>query len=114
MQEVTPNLTYAELASDAGLDTTAESLTKNGMTAHIVESGAAALSLALELIPDGAEVFTATSQTLDEIGLPNAIEASTSLRSVRSVLREMDMATQWHEMRPWEPVLMSSSAVSTR
>jgi hypothetical protein len=99
MQKVTPNLTYAELVSDASLQTTAERLTENGMTAHIVENVADALSLALELIPDGAEVFTATSQTLEEIGLPDAIEASTRLRSVRSVLREMNMATQWHEMR---------------
>jgi L-lactate utilization protein LutC len=99
MQEVSPNLAYAAPASDAGIETAAESLTENGMTAHIVENAVAALSLALELIPDGAEVFTATSQTLEEIGLPDAIETSTSLRSVRSVLREMDMATEWHEMR---------------
>jgi L-lactate utilization protein LutC len=99
MQEVTPNLRFADLATDASLQTTAERLTENGMTAHIVESGAEALRLALELIPDDAEVFTATSQTLEEIGLPAAIESSARLRSVRSVLREMDMATQWHEMR---------------
>jgi L-lactate utilization protein LutC len=99
MQEVTPNLRFADLATDASLQTTAERLTENGMTAHIVESSAEALRLALELIPDDAEVFTATSQTLEEIGLPAAIESSARLRSVRSVLREMDMATQWHEMR---------------
>jgi acyl-CoA hydrolase len=69
------------------------------MTAHIVENGAEAHRLALRLIPDGAEVFTATSQTLEEIGLRGAIEAAGRLRAVRSVLREMDMATQWHEMR---------------
>ena len=99
MQEVIPNLRYAALASEASLQTTATRLTENGMTAHIVNSGADARRLALELIPDDAEVFTATSQTLDELGLPGAIEASTRLRSVRSVLGEMDMATQWHEMR---------------
>jgi len=99
MQEVTPNLRYAALAPEASLQTTAMRLTENGMTAHIVESAADAHRLALELIPDDAEVFTATSQTLEEIGLPGAIEASTRLRSVRSVLRDMDMATQWDEMR---------------
>ena len=99
MQEVIPNLRYAALASEASLQTTATRLTENGMTAHIVNSAADARRLALELIPDDAEVFTATSQTLDELGLPGAIEASARLRSVRSVLREMDMATQWDEMR---------------
>ena len=94
MQEVAPNPRYAALASEASLQTTAARLTENGMTAHTVESGADARSLALELIPDGAEVFTATSQTLEEIGLPSA-----RLRSVRAILKQMDMATQWDEMR---------------
>src|SRR2546428_4666695 len=100
MQEIgSPNLTYAQPASEASLQKTAARLTENGMTAHIVESAAEAHRLALELIPDGAEVFTATSRTLDEIGLPDAIEASTRLRSVRSVLKGMDMSKQWDEMR---------------
>jgi hypothetical protein len=99
MQEVLPNVRYAALASEASLQTTARRLNENGMTAHIVESGADAGRLALGLIPDGAEVFTATSQTLEEIGLTGTIEASPRLRSVRSVLRHMDMATQRHEMR---------------
>jgi acyl-CoA hydrolase len=99
MQEVTPNLRYATLASEASLETTAQRLTENGMTAHIVEGAADARRLALELMPDGAEVFTAASKTLDEIGLLDAIENSTRLRSVRAMLKEMDMATQWDEMR---------------
>ena len=35
----------------------------------------------------------------DEIGLLDAIENSTRLRSVRAILKEMDMATQRDEMR---------------
>jgi len=58
IQEVAPNLRYAELASDASLEAAARRLTENGMTAHIVDSGADASRLALGLIPDGAEVFT--------------------------------------------------------
>ena len=99
MQEVLPNTRYAALASEEGLQAAAQRLNENGMTAHIVDSGDEAHRLALRLIPDDAEVFTATSQTLEEIGLTGAIDASTRLRSVRSVLKQMDMATQWHEMR---------------
>src|SRR2546422_1826991 len=99
MQEVLPNVRYAALASEVSLQTTARRLNENGMTAHIVESGADAGRLALGLIPDGAEVFTATSQTLEEIGLRASIDASPRLRSVRTVLSQMDMATQWHVMR---------------
>jgi L-lactate utilization protein LutC len=94
-----PNLKYAGLASDARLQLTAKNLTERGMKAHIVDRGEEARRVALELIPDGAEVFTATSRTLEEIGLREAIEESTRLRSVRSILVKMDMATQWHEMR---------------
>jgi len=99
MQEVLPNVRYAALASEASLEVTATRLNENGMTAHIVESGADASRLALELIPDDAEVLTAVSQTLEEIGLLGAIEASPRLRALRSVLKQMDMATQWHEMQ---------------
>jgi len=99
MQEVAPNPRYTALASEASLETAAQNLTENGMTAHIVESAADARRLALELMPDGAEVFTAASKTLEEIGLLDAIENSTRLRSVRATLKEMDMATQWDEMR---------------
>lgn len=99
MQEVARNPRYAALASESSLETAAQNLTENGMTAHIVETGADARRLALELMPDGAEVFTAASKTLDEIGLLDAIENSTRLRSVRAILKEMDMATQWDEMR---------------
>ena len=99
MQEVAPNPRYAALASEASLEKAAEHLTENGMTAHIVDAAADARRLALELMPDGAEVFTATSKTLDEIGLLDAIENSTRLRSVRAILKGMDMATQWNEMR---------------
>jgi L-lactate utilization protein LutB len=99
MQDVAPNPRYAALASEASLEKAAEHLTESGMTAHIVETGADARRLALELMPDGAEVFTAASKTLDEIGLLDAIENTTRLRSVRAMLKEMDMATQRDEMR---------------
>ena len=73
MQEVLPNTRYAALASEESLQTAAQRLIENGMIAHIVDSGDEAHRLALRLIPDGAEVFTATSQTLEETGLPGAI-----------------------------------------
>src|SRR5436309_13461065 len=95
MQEVAPNLRFATLASEVSLQTTARRLNENGMTAHIVESGADAGRLALGLIPDGAEVFTATSQTLEEIGLRAAIGASPRLRAVRTGLRQRVSATRW-------------------
>jgi hypothetical protein len=112
MQEVAPNPRYTALASEASLETAAQNLTENGMTAHIVESAADARRLALELMPDGAEVFTAASKTLEEIGLLDAIENSTRLRSVRATLKEMDMATQWTKCGRSERAPTSSSAAS--
>ena len=50
MQQVlSPSLKYAALASEASLEVTAARLTENGMTAHIVETGADAHRLALEV-----------------------------------------------------------------
>ena len=48
MQEVLPNLRYATLASESSLQAAARRLNENGMTAHIVESGANAHRLAPE------------------------------------------------------------------
>jgi L-lactate utilization protein LutC len=111
MQEVLPDARYNALASDASLERTARRLDENGMTAHIVENGADAHSLALQLIPDGAEVFTSTSRTLEETGLVAAIDTSTRLRSVRAALRDKDLATQGREIKAmrWAPVVVIGS-----
>ena len=65
----------------------------------VVDSGAAAKAKVLELIPEGAEVFTAQSATNRAIGLIDAIDESGNYDAVRPKIAKMDRATQGKEIR---------------
>ncbi|MBG0787066.1 MAG: LUD domain-containing protein [Anaerolineaceae bacterium] len=91
-----PNDTYAKLASDAEVEKTAAALTANGMEAFIAEDGEAAKTKLFELIPEGAEVFTSTSRTLDSLGVED--EVAKRFNSVRTKLATMDQKTQMRDM----------------
>jgi hypothetical protein len=65
-------MTVVDSASTAPTEevlATAEALQRNGFAVHVVPTAEAAHALATTLVPRGAEVFTATSVTLDETGL---------------------------------------------
>jgi L-lactate utilization protein LutC len=91
-----PDEAFAKLASDAVVKKTAETLTANGMEAFIAENGDEAKAKLFELIPDGSEVFTATSRTLDTLGIPD--EISKRYNAVRDELAKLDPQTQNREM----------------
>ena len=91
-----PNESYAKLASDAQVEKTAAALTANGMEAFIAENGEEAKSKLFELISEGAEVFTATSRTLDALGVEE--EVAKRFNSVRAELATMNRETQMREM----------------
>jgi hypothetical protein len=90
---------WNQIASDEALHKTVESLKANGITGLIVNSGAEAKAKVLELIPEGAEVMTMTSVTLDSTGISEEINSSTKYKSVRSELNSMDRETQGDEMQ---------------
>jgi hypothetical protein len=94
-----PNLEFTYPATTARVEATAAALRDNGMSALVVPDGAAARELVLTLLPEGAEVFTATSRTLEDIGLAAEINQSGRYESVRARLMGMDRATQGREMR---------------
>ena len=54
---LTPNMIFAELASDARIQRTTEALDANGMQTTIVNSGDEAKRTVLAMLPEGAEVF---------------------------------------------------------
>jgi LUD domain len=80
---------WAELASDDAVERTADALRKHGIEVIIVESGSDARKKALELIPKKAEVFNATSITLEKIGVAKEIEESGEYDSVRNRIKKM-------------------------
>jgi acyl-CoA hydrolase len=95
----TPNLEFEQPADAARLAATAQALEARGFRVQIAESGAHAKELVLAAIPVGAEVHTALSETLAELGITAEIEESGRYDSVRAKLKLLDRETQGREMR---------------
>ncbi|MCX7755201.1 MAG: lactate utilization protein [Anaerolineales bacterium] len=94
--QLTPNMTYARLASDEQITRTAQALEANGIRVFVAANGEEARAKIFETIPAGAEVFAATSRTLDSLEIPAEIDRRYD--SVRVRLSKMDRATQGREM----------------
>lgn len=97
-RSLTPNWDFAELASDAEIEQAAQALEAHGIHTLIAENGEEAEQMVFDLLPEGAEVFTTSSQTLEQLGLPGALERSEQFDLVRARLRKMDPKTQNREM----------------
>ncbi len=93
-----PNEKYGQLASEEAVQKTVQALGLNNFKVEVVENGEEAKKKALELIPEEAEVFTMTSQTLAAIGLDKEINESGKYNAVRPKLMAMDWKTQVREM----------------
>ena len=93
-----PNQKFSKLASDKTIEKTVKSLEKNGIKAIVVGNGGGAKKKVLSILPEGAEVFTMTSQTAEVINLAKEINESKRYNSVRNKLMAMDRNTQSREM----------------
>lgn len=80
------------------VEKTAAALRQRGIEVVIVEDGEAAKAAALALIPEGSEVMTMTSETVDAIGLSQELN-SARFKPVRDRLYSMDKSTQGREMK---------------
>ena len=94
-----PNLDFEHPADRARLERTAAALASRGFGVQIADSGKEARRLVLEAIPDGAEVLTALSETIRELGIAAEINESGRYDSIRSRLSALDRQTQGREMR---------------
>ena len=95
LTSTTPNLAFSRLASDKQIERTAQALEANGIHALVAENGDEARKMVFDLLPEGAEVFTATSQTLEKLGI---LAGLARYDSVRAKLSQMDDKTQHREM----------------
>jgi hypothetical protein len=93
------NKEFARLASEEQIERTVKALEANGIAALVVDNGHDARRKVHELLPPRAEVFTATSRTLEAIGILEEIDQSPDYRPVRPRLMELDYRTQAGEMR---------------
>lgn len=89
---------FAIPASDAQIERTALALEENNIHVIVTENGVDAKKALFKLIPDNAEVFTASSITLKTLGISEEIDSSGHYDSVRAKLTLMDRKTQKREM----------------
>ncbi len=94
-----PNRMFERPAGEERLQRAVQALEARGFTAEIVEDGARARRIVLDLIPEGAEVHVALSETLRELGITAEIDESGRYDAVRPRLQKLDRATQGREMR---------------
>jgi L-lactate utilization protein LutC len=95
----TANPDFARPADAERLEHTAEALRQRGFQVTIAESGEQARQLVLDALPEGAEVHTGLSETLQQIGLTEVLENSGRYDPVRTRLKQLDRETQGREMR---------------
>ena len=84
-------------AGEETIQKVAAALRANNIDARIVDTGEEARRLVLELVPEGAEVHSAKSKTLQDVGLSKELESG-RYESVRARHLKMDRATQGREM----------------
>jgi hypothetical protein len=89
MTTLVPNAEFAHLASDEDIATVVAALTAKGMAASLVEDRAEARSRVFDLLPEGAEVYTALSQTLEVLGLHEEINTSSRYTALRSEIDKL-------------------------
>ena len=77
----------------------ATALRSHNIEAIVVGTGAEARTAVLDLIPDGAEVHSGKSKTLEDVGLYSEIVDSSRYDAIRPRMFAMDRQTQGREIR---------------
>ena len=86
------------LQADA-VELVAAALRSHNIEAIVVGTGDEARQAVLAMVPDGAEVHSGKSKTLDDIGLYAEIVGSGRYDAIRPKMMGMDRATQGREIR---------------
>ena len=77
----------------------ADALAAHNIEAVIVDTASEARDVVLALIPDGAEVHSGKSKTLEDVGLYAELVESGRYDAIRPKMFKMDRATQGREIR---------------
>jgi L-lactate utilization protein LutC len=94
-----PDEAFAAPARADQLDRAAEALTARGFIVEVFEDADAARSRVRELLPVGAAVYTAASETLRLSGIDEEINTSGHYDALKPRVWAMDRATQADEIR---------------
>jgi hypothetical protein len=90
---------FSAPASEERIQRTADALRANNIETVVVDTGADANREVLARIPDGAEVHSGASKTLQETGIVAELEGSARIDWLRKRTLAMDRATQGREIR---------------
>ena len=91
--------TFNMLPTAEVINETIAALEANGFSVSFVEDLETAKAKTLELIPEGSEVMTYTSVTLDEIGISTTINESGNYQPNRDKLYSLNRETEGKQMR---------------
>jgi len=108
---------FSQLAKAEAIESAKKALEENNIKVIIAENKEQARQKAIELVPEGAEVMTASSVTLEQLGITKEINESGKYDAVKPKLMKMDRKTQAQEMQKLgaapEYVIGSVHAVTT-
>jgi LUD domain len=86
-------------ASEEIIQHVARCMRERNIEVLVVDSGDQAREIVLERLPDGAEVYSAKSQTLQEAGIFDLIQDENRYDTLRPRYMKMDRKTQAREIR---------------
>jgi hypothetical protein len=90
---------FGTAADDARVTRTAAALEDNGIQVLRAANAADAKPIVLDLIPDGSQVHSGASQSLEVAGIIDEIEGSSRYEAVRPRVFSLDRDTQADEIR---------------
>ena len=90
---------FGTVADDARVTKTAAALEANGIRVLRAGNAAEAKQIVLDLIPDGAQVHSGASRSLELAGISEEIEGSDRYEAVRPRIFSLDRETQADEIR---------------
>jgi L-lactate utilization protein LutC len=99
MTTPTPATTFADPAPARRLEQAATALMTHGFTVEILDDAAAARTRVKDLVPEGASVFTAASETLRLSGIDADVNTSGRYEAVKPRVLAMDRATGADDIR---------------
>ena len=94
-----PATVFADPAPAQRLERAATALTAHGFTVEILNDAAVARTRVKELVPEGASVLTASSETLRLSGIDADINASGRYQAVKPRVLAMDRVTGADDIR---------------
>lgn len=81
------------------IENTRKALADNNINTIVANSGKEATDIVRRIIPSGAQVLTATSTTLDQMGLSTTINEGNNYKSVKKQLKSLDRDQHNHTMQ---------------